>query len=68
MFYFENSAQIIETITKRFNAVDKEGFGYIYGPNTQGRNNPQHPMIANIISGKNDINVILPKGYKDRNF
>lgn len=64
-FFFSNSAQIIETITKRFNAVDNEGFGYFYGPNTHGRNNPEHPIIEKILQGKEDIKKLLPKGYND---
>jgi len=68
MFFFENSAQVIDIMTKRFNAVDKDGYGHIYGPNTKGRNNPQHPMIDNIINGKNEISIILPKGAKDKNY
>ena len=65
MFYFENSAQIIDDITKRFNAVDDSGYGYFYGSNTRNRNNPQHPIIEKIKMGKRNIELLLPKGYKD---
>jgi very-short-patch-repair endonuclease len=68
MFYFPDSVKIIETITKRFNAVDKNGYGYFYGPNTMGRNNPKHPIIDKIKSKEKDINLILPKGYEDKNY
>jgi len=64
MFVFEDSATIIETLTSRFNAVDGEGFGYFYGPNTRGRNNPQHPIVDEIRSGKRPREILIPKGYK----
>lgn len=64
-FYFDNSAEIIESINNRFNA-DRNGFGYFYGPNTVGRNNPEHPIVKNIISGHEAIERLLPKGYGDK--
>ena len=68
MFSFENSAEIIDELTKRFNAVDNNGYGYFYGSNTRNRNNPKHPIIDKIKKGKNNINIILPKGYKEINY
>jgi hypothetical protein len=68
MFVFENSASIIDTITKRFNAVDENGYGYFYGRETRERNNPEHPIIEKIKNGKKDIGLIIPKGYQDRNY
>jgi hypothetical protein len=68
MFPFKNSAQIIDKITQRFNAVDNEGYGYFYGPNTKQRNNPEHSIIEKIKNGKKDINTILPHGYEDKNY
>jgi very-short-patch-repair endonuclease len=68
MFYFEDSAQIIESITKRFNAVDEDGYGYFYGPNTKGRNNPEHEIIGKIKKDKKSINEILPKGFIETNY
>ncbi len=68
MFLFENSANIIESITKRFNAVDETGFGYFYGPQTRGRNNPEHPIIEKIKNGKENIGLLIPKGHEDRNY
>jgi very-short-patch-repair endonuclease len=65
MFHFDNSVNIIETITKRFNAVDKNGYGYFYGPNTMGRNNPKHPIIDKIKNGEEKIDIILPKKYEN---
>ena len=64
-FYFENSAEIIECINKRFNA-DRDGYGYFYGPNSAGRNNPEHPIIEKIRLGKKQIEKILPRGFIDR--
>jgi hypothetical protein len=65
-FYFENSAEIIETINKRFNADHGNGYGYFYGPNTLDRNNPEHPIVEKILNGKEPIERLLPKGYKDK--
>ena len=67
-FFFENSAQIIDDLTKRFNAVDNNGYGYFYGPNTRDRNNPKHPIIDKIKHGKKNIDIILPKGHKEINY
>jgi len=64
-FYFDNSAEIIEAINNRFNA-DHNGYGYFYGPCTLGRNNPEHPIVEKIISGKESIERLLPKGFKDK--
>lgn len=68
MFIFSNSADIIEKMTKRFNAVDDSGFGYFYGPNTRDRNNPEHPIIEQIVTGKSDKETLLPKGFKDEGY
>lgn len=68
MFVFENSADIIETITKRFNAIDENGIGYFYGGQTRDRNNPEHPIVEKIKGGKADAGLIIPKGFTDRNF
>lgn len=48
-FSYDNSAEIIETITSQFSAVDDHGYGYFYGPNTRGRDNPEHPVIDKIL-------------------
>jgi hypothetical protein len=68
MFYFEDSAGVIETLSKKFNAIDDNGFGYFYESNTKHRNNPEHPIIKKIRNGEKDISVILPKGFKDINY
>ena len=64
-FYFGNSAEIIENINNRFNA-DRDGYGYFYGANTAGRNNPEHPIIEKILAGDEQIKRLLPKGFKER--
>jgi very-short-patch-repair endonuclease len=68
MFISENSAQIIDTITKRFNAVDDNGYGYFYSGQTRNRNNLEHPIIEKIKNGKADIELIMPRGHEDRNY
>lgn len=67
-FAFDNSAEIIETITKRFKAVDQNGYGYFYGGQTRNRNNPEHPIIEKILNGKPKLETILPRGYTDKNY
>lgn len=67
-FIFDDSSQIIDEISKRFNAVDESGYGYFYGGQTRGRNNPEHPIIEKIKNGKEDIEQIIPKGCKDKNY
>jgi hypothetical protein len=68
MFVSENSAQIIDTITKRFNAVDDTGYGYFYTFHSKGRNNPEHPIVKEIENGKASVGLILPKGHQDKNY
>ena len=68
MFAFENSAEIIEIITSRFNAVDENGYGYFYGGNTKQRNNPEHPIVEKIKNSKADVGTILPRGHTERNY
>lgn len=68
MFMSENSAQIIDAITNRFNAIDENGYGYFYEGQTRKRNNPEHPIIEKIREGNTAIELIIPKGYKDRNY
>lgn len=62
---FNDSAALIEQFTSRFNAVDNDGYGYFYGPNTRGRDNPQHPIIDQIHAGLEGPSLLLPKGYTD---
>ena len=65
-FYFDDSAEIIEAINNRFNAEHNGGYSYFYGPNTLGRNNPEHPIIEKIVLGNESIERLLPKGYKEK--
>ncbi len=68
MFVFEYSAEIIDTITKRFNAVDENGYAYFYQSKSKGRNNPEHPIIEKIKNGLANIGLLIPKGFKNRNY
>lgn len=65
-FYFNNSAEIIEIISNRFNAKHNAGYGYFYGANTLGRNNPEHPIIQKIADGRESIQRLLPKGCNEQ--
>ena len=65
-FYFDDSANIVEAINNRFNADHGGGYGYFYGPNTLGRNNPEHPIVNKIANGKESVQRLLPKVFVDR--
>ena len=67
-FAFENSAEIIIEMSKRFGISDNDGFGHFYGPKTLGRNNPEHPIIQRILDGREHVGRLIPKGAKDRYF
>ena len=66
-FVFENSDEIIEGLSNRFNIRDQDGYGYIYGPNTRGRNNPEHPILKRIRNGKTGKERLIPKGAQSIN-
>lgn len=67
-FVFENAAEIIMQMSKRFGIPEKDGFGHFYGPNTLGRNNPEHPIIQRILDDREQIGRLIPKGAEDRHF
>ena len=52
-------------LTGRFRADRNGSFAYFYGPNTEGRVNPEHPIIDQIRQGKRDPGILLPRGYDD---
>ena len=67
-FEFKNSADIILKINKRFQADRIGGIGYFYGPATEGRNNPMHPIIDQIANGHQDIDFLIPRGSESREY
>lgn len=64
-FIFPDSAALITEITDRFNASRPDGYGYFYGPDTEGRRNPEHPIVASIHAGRASVTRLLPRGYLD---
>jgi hypothetical protein len=64
-FVFPDSAQLIVSINNRFRATRDCSCGYFYGPNTEGRNNPEHPVISQIRQGKKSIELLLPRSYNN---
>jgi hypothetical protein len=64
-FVFEDSAKVILEMSSRFNALRDGGLSYIYGPETEGRNNVEHPIIRSIKNGRTSVLKVLPKGYSD---
>ena len=67
-FFFEDSAQIITDITNAFKAVPNGEFGYFYeewnGASSQIKE--AHPIIKKILEGKQDVNILIPKGIKPK--
>jgi len=67
-FEIDNPADTIKKMTSRFNALDSDGIGYMYGPNSKGRNQPAHPYVDKILQGKYSKELLLPKDYTDQKF
>lgn len=67
-FFFDDSSQIIRTITDRFKAADSYGIGYFYSLNSKNRQKPEHPIISLILEKKETINRILPKGFDNSDY
>ena len=64
-FSFDNSAQIIEDITKQFNATPDGKYGYFYekwDEDGLGRIKEEHPIIKRIKMGKVELERLIPKG------
>lgn len=66
MFPFIDSADIIHILTDRFNARRSCSLGYFYELNSENRIKPAHPVIEEILKGKKNINLLLPKGYQEK--
>ncbi|MDR1848206.1 MAG: hypothetical protein LBR17_08875 [Bacteroidales bacterium] len=67
-FVFDNSAEIIDVITKRFNAVDADGYGYFYESNSRNRTKPEHPILQAIITGKEKQSRLIPQGCQHKEY
>jgi len=64
-FVFPDSAQLIENINDRFRARRNGGCGYFYGPDTENRNNPEHPVVSQVKEGKKSLELLLPRGHNN---
>lgn len=49
-FPWENSYDIINTLNAQFNIERNNEIGYVYGPETEERNNPENPVVENILN------------------
>lgn len=67
MFYFDNSAEIIDAISNRFSIRRDNSYGYMYEENSEGRVKPEHPIIKEIIEDKRSKQILIPKGSADLN-
>lgn len=65
-FYFNDSAQIIAAISNVFKAAPSGEYGYFYEEwnGTEGRLKEAHPIIKSIFEGKQDVNILIPKGIE----
>lgn len=66
-FIFEDSADIIKTMSERFGAWREDGACSFYEENSLDRVKPEHPILNRIFSGHENVNRIIPKGYTDIN-
>lgn len=67
-FEIDNPADTIKKMTSRFNALDSDGIGYMYGPNSKGRNQPAHPYVDKILQDKYSKELLLPQDYNVQKF
>jgi hypothetical protein len=68
MFVFDDSADIIKSINKRFNVEKNESIGYFYEEGASSRNKPEHPIIHQILGGKKSKTLLLPPNYGDKHY
>lgn len=65
-FPWNNSYEIITRLNQQFKIERNGGIGYVYETETEGRNNPENPVIANILNPKRTAWTIekklIPKG------
>lgn len=59
-FICPQSAEIILDLTTRFNAIRKDGIGYMYG--NKHTNKPIHPVVHDVLVGKKDKSRLIPRG------
>lgn len=65
-FPFENAADIIEELSAPFNASHDGEYGYMLEEwNDEDKKKPEHPIIQEILSGKCDRKLLIPKGCRD---
>lgn len=66
-FFFDNSAEIIDTITRQFNAAPN-GYGYFYEKwNLEnGIQKEEHPILESIRKKRKNVNVLIPKGVNSQ--
>lgn len=62
-FFWDNSASIIEELTKPFNAAS-HGYGYFYEKwdEEKGPIKAAHPIINKILEEKESVKILIPKG------
>ena len=63
-FHFNDSAQIIDAITNDFKATPSGEYGYFYEKWNGERKKEAHPIVKRILDGKQDVNILIPKGIK----
>lgn len=68
-FFWDNSASIIEELTKPFNAAS-QGYGYFYEKwdDEKGPIKAAHPIINKILEEKESVKILIPKGCPKKIF
>jgi hypothetical protein len=59
-FVLSNSAEIVVELSQRFNAVGKDGLGYMYLA-IRTKNKPVHPIVKRIMDGKVRRERLIPQ-------
>ena len=57
-------AIFVKELTSRFQAGRNGSYGYFYEEDSEGRTKPEHPVLAEIKSGKKDKKLLVPKGVE----
>jgi hypothetical protein len=68
-FPFENSYEIVQTLNQQFKIDRNNEVGYMYGPETENRNNPENPVIEEKILNNRaytwTVDKLIPSGTPD---
>lgn len=67
-FCFKDSATLIKDLSKPFDVEKDGGVGYFYELNPFGETKLEHFILDDIRKDKSRLDLLVPKGAKDRNY